>query len=227
MIVWVLLCLYAIVVVVRLVIRIFRCHWAECVPGWLASYPKSQPVKTLVVMGSGGHTTEMIYILDHFDVEKYQITLVLGDTDSTSMQKLQASWEKNHKGTNITGVFSTEVVPRAREVGQSYFTSVFSTLYALLYSLVIVYQCKPQLVLANGPGTCIPICFAAILLECLLGRVVAVVFVESFCRVQTLSLSGKLLKPVADRFVVQWPELQQAQASSIFGKNIKCLPAEL
>lgn len=33
------------------------------------------------------------------------------------------------------------------------------------------------------------------------------VFVESFCRTQTLSLAGRLLYPVVDTFVVQWPGL--------------------
>ena len=36
-----------------------------------------------------------------------------------------------------------------------------------------------------------------------------IVFCESFCRVKHLSLTGKLLYPIADRFVVQWPELTQ------------------
>lgn len=37
-----------------------------------------------------------------------------------------------------------------------------------------------------------------------------IVFCESFARVQSLSLSGKLLYYVADEFVVHWPQLQTA-----------------
>jgi beta-1,4-N-acetylglucosaminyltransferase len=33
------------------------------------------------------------------------------------------------------------------------------------------------------------------------------IYVESLARVKSLSLSGKLLLRVVDRFVVQWPEL--------------------
>jgi len=33
------------------------------------------------------------------------------------------------------------------------------------------------------------------------------IYVESFARVKRLSLSGKILKPFVDRFVVQWPDL--------------------
>ena len=32
-------------------------------------------------------------------------------------------------------------------------------------------------------------------------------FVESFARAQSLSLSGRILYPIADLFLVQWPAL--------------------
>lgn len=34
-----------------------------------------------------------------------------------------------------------------------------------------------------------------------------IVFVESICRANTLSLSGLLLYHVVDEFIVQWPQL--------------------
>lgn len=56
-------------------------------------------------------------------------------------------------------------------------------------------------------GTCLPICLAAYALRFLGLLPVRVVFVESLCRVQSLSLTGRLLYYLADRFVVQWPGL--------------------
>lgn len=55
-----------------------------------------------------------------------------------------------------------------------------------------------------------------VLLECNLPAVLfqafgiadtKIVYVESICRVETLSLSAKLLYPFADSLIVQWPEL--------------------
>ena len=45
-----------------------------------------------------------------------------------------------------------------------------------------------------------------------LGRMVCnrrtqVVYVGSFCRVRSLSLTGKIVYPLVDRFIVHWPEL--------------------
>ena len=36
-----------------------------------------------------------------------------------------------------------------------------------------------------------------------------IVYVESVCRVETLSATARILYYVADRVLVQWPELQQ------------------
>lgn len=67
----------------------------------------------------------------------------------------------------------------------------------------------PDLLVVNGPGTCVPLCWSAFALRLLGLRSPRVVFIESFARVSRLSLSGYLLYPIVDRFVVQWP--QQAE----------------
>ena len=36
---------------------------------------------------------------------------------------------------------------------------------------------------------------------------VEIVFVESLCRVESISLSGKMLMYMADHMLVQWPQL--------------------
>ena len=54
-----------------------------------------------------------------------------------------------------------DVVPRSREVGQSWLTSNFTTLHALAPAAAILLRRRPRLLLVNGPGTCIPVCAAA------------------------------------------------------------------
>ena len=53
----------------------------------------------------------------------------------------------------------------SREVKQSWLSTVFSTLKAILYAIPIIYEDRPDLLLLNGPGTCIPIVIAALLLQ--------------------------------------------------------------
>ena len=105
--------------------------------------------------------------------------------------------------------FQTFEVPRGREVGQSWFTAFFFTIYVFLCCLSIIWRTRPNLVLVNGPGTCVPIVLATRLLNvCRLFKT-QIVFVESICRVKTLSMSAKLLMTfkMLDVIIVQWPEL--------------------
>jgi beta-1,4-N-acetylglucosaminyltransferase len=121
-------------------------------------------------------------------------------------------------------------IPRSREVGQSYVTAVFTTLRAQLASAALVFSHAPDVILCNGPGTCLPLAVAGLALRFFGVHDTAVVFVESVCRVSSLSLTGKLLYRVADQVQVQWPELKQrcvapwrsivahtAQATSVVG----------
>ncbi|XP_043861533.1 UDP-N-acetylglucosamine transferase subunit ALG14 homolog isoform X2 [Dromiciops gliroides] len=73
-----------------------------------------------------------------------------------------------------------------------------------------------SLVLCNGPGTCVPICASALLLGILGIKKVTIVYVESICRVETLSLSGKILYHFSDYFFVQWPALKGKYPKSVY-----------
>jgi len=95
-------------------------------------------------------------------------------------------------------------------VGQSYFTSIFTTIYSILYTAhIVLIQTQPDLLLLNGPGTCLPIAlwtFIARVMGLCQGNIV---FCESFCRVKSLSLTGNILRKmgIVDLFLVHWPEL--------------------
>ncbi|XP_073857223.1 UDP-N-acetylglucosamine transferase subunit ALG14 isoform X6 [Macaca fascicularis] len=73
-----------------------------------------------------------------------------------------------------------------------------------------------NMVLCNGPGTCVPICVSALLLGILGIKKVIIVYVESICRVETLSLSGKILFHLSDYFIVQWPALKEKYPKSVY-----------
>ncbi|KAM1795699.1 hypothetical protein ACFX11_036017 [Malus domestica] len=54
---------------------------------------------------------------------------------------------------------------RSREVGQSYFTSVLTTLITLAYKLWLVIRIRPQVILCNRSGTYVPLCIIAFLFK--------------------------------------------------------------
>jgi len=156
-----------------------------------------------VFLGSGGHTTEALGLLSRVDFARYTPrTYIVSDGDTLSAQKAR-SMETN-------GKYSIIYIPRARNVHQPLWSTPPTILYSLLACVkyfTLTQEGRPEVILLNGPGTCFIIC-AAVYLNKFLGLPAPrLIYVESFARVRTLSLSGKLLRYLVDQFVVQWPEL--------------------
>ncbi|XP_059151645.1 UDP-N-acetylglucosamine transferase subunit ALG14 homolog [Physella acuta] len=192
------------VVIIALLITIFFVHARPRIR--LRNNNKCDPASVLVVVGSGGHTTEILTLVkalgEHYSPRYY----IVADTDQISEKKIDEceKLKSDVKGQQNYKVF---YIPRSREVKQSYLTSVITTLRAIIFCFPLVFKLRPEIILCNGPGTCIPVCLAGMVLKCLRLQSTVIVYVESFCRVTSLSLSGKLLYHLADSFFVQWPEL--------------------
>jgi len=71
-----------------------------------------------------------------------------------------------------------------------------------LQSLKVFLREKPDAIISNGAGVAAPTAYIAKLF----GK--KIIFIESFCRVKTPSFSGKVFHPIADLFLVQWPEIE-------------------
>lgn len=173
------------------------------------------PVSVVVVAGSGGHTTEVLRLMECLSAAYTPRHYVIADSDRMSEEKI-CTFERSRQHSDSESQFTICWIPRSREVHQSWNSSVISTLNALLYSLPLMFRLRPDMVLCNGPGTCIPLCVAGLLLGILGMKKVLIVYVESICRVQTLSLTGKILYPISDYFFVQWPCLRDKYPKSIF-----------
>ncbi|GMH37084.1 hypothetical protein BSKO_04957 [Bryopsis sp. KO-2023] len=168
---------------------------------------KDGPIKTMIVLGSGGHTTEMMAVVRAMDLSKYTPRCyVVANTDALGATK--AMDLERDKGNLECSTIAK--IPRSREVGQSFVTSTWTTLASLAHCATLVWREKPKLVLVNGPGTCIPVCLAAYAYRAVGLAQSKIVYFESIARVKSLSLSGKLMyhSRMADCFMVQWPELQ-------------------
>ncbi|KAH6858301.1 oligosaccharide biosynthesis protein Alg14 like-domain-containing protein [Alternaria alternata] len=205
---------------------------------------RQRPLATrvLIVLGSGGHTHEMFYLLRDLDTRKYtHRTYVVSSGDAFSAQRaadmIYVAGEKKGDKPACTGPdhYNIANVPRARKIHQPLLTTPLTSLYTLLASFAPLLHVPPllagqapttpyettaadlpDLIITNGPATAVILILASLILryfnikgansrdKC------KTVYVESFARVKTLSLSGKLLLRVVDRFLVQWEELEGA-----------------
>jgi UDP-N-acetylglucosamine:LPS N-acetylglucosamine transferase len=65
----------------------------------------------------------------------------------------------------------------------------------------VIRRTRPRVLLTTGAATAVPFAWVARLFGA------AVVYVESVTRIDSPSLSYSLIRPVASRIYVQWPEL--------------------
>lgn len=160
----------------------------------------------MIILGSGGHTGEMLIMLKKLNLGKFtKVIFVTSQNDSNSLKKLNETFDI-HNCNNVTVVS----IFRSRKVGQSYLSSVITTLVALLHSVILIFKTNPNLIVTNGPGVALPLCWIGYALNKLLVlQNLKILFIESYCRTKSLSLSGKLIKPISNRFIVLWKSLNE------------------
>ena len=89
----------------------------------------------MIILGSGGHTGEMLLMLRKLDYNKFSNCYLVSshndkNSETTAKESLQLSKFGNTK-------FHFIKIYRARNVGQSFISSIPTTLYALLQSFYI------------------------------------------------------------------------------------------
>jgi beta-1,4-N-acetylglucosaminyltransferase len=136
-------------------------------------------MKICLVCSHGGHFTETLQILEAF--AGHEIFLITYHSPREA-----------------------QVVAIAR----AYFTdnigtSVWRMLGATFWATQILQRERPHVIVSLGAEIAVPFLYVGKLLR------IKTLFIESWCRVENLSLTGRLVYPIVDAFWVQWPQLLQ------------------
>ncbi|KAJ6113645.1 glycosyltransferase family protein [Penicillium sp. IBT 18751x] len=202
---------------------------------------KNEPVHLLLVLGSGGHTAEMLSMMRNISLDPTHYTYrtyVVSSGDDFSAKKAR-EFESDFLGK---GEFDYDIVtiPRARRVHQSYWTTPLSTIQCLWACFDVLLgrypgqkrlprnylSPQPDLIITNGPAVGFCVVLVAKMIRfyesvsrwmCGSSSTQAVsrlrtIFVESWARINGLSTTGVLLLPLADVFLVQWRSLAGRRA---------------
>jgi beta-1,4-N-acetylglucosaminyltransferase len=159
-----------------------------------------------------GHTTEILEVVRKLKTDKYTPrSYVVAESDMTSIEKVVEIEKKPESELKI------HRITRSRKVHQSYFSSIFTTLQSFFDCLKLMIIERPNLILCNGPGTCVPVCLVAFLFKVFyINSSCKIAFIESYCRVKSLSLTGWLLLYLSDIFVVQWPQISKVSRKVLY-----------
>eukprot|EP01105_Mastigella_eilhardi_P015666 TRINITY_DN3586_c0_g2_i2.p1 TRINITY_DN3586_c0_g2~~TRINITY_DN3586_c0_g2_i2.p1 ORF type:complete len:312 (-),score=113.27 TRINITY_DN3586_c0_g2_i2:377-1312(-) len=107
-----------------------------------------KPATTMSILGSGGHTAEMLLGLKSLDRNKCMpFTYVMAAGDTLSERKVHMHEQEMAERLRVAPRAPHIIrIPRSRQVKQSYFTSIFTTLYACVVCFFMVLAQRPQLV---------------------------------------------------------------------------------
>ena len=144
-------------------------------------------IKLCVTCSGGGHWLEAERAASLLDCERYYVT------------------------------FYTPRLEQERRTKRIYFVAHASRRHPLLFlvnawqSLRILLRERPDVILSTGADVAVA--------TCLLGKLLGakLVFVESGGNVYTPSLTGRLMYPIADLFLVQWAPLRQRFPKAVVG----------
>ena len=133
-------------------------------------------MKICLACSAGGHLTELLQLEDSWKRKEH---FFVSDNRSNALDL--AKKEKVHFVT----------CPRRNPL---------KLVLNFFQSTSVFLKERPDVVVSTGADTAIPTC----LIAKLFGK--KVVFIESFCRIEGPSLSGKIMYRIADLFLVQWKE---------------------
>jgi UDP-N-acetylglucosamine:LPS N-acetylglucosamine transferase len=92
--------------------------------------------------------------------------------------------------------------------------NLFLIIKNLFQSFKIYLKEKPDIVITTGAGVAIPMCYVSKIFGC------KIIFIEDFCKVRKPSISGRLVYPIADLFIIQWRYLKRFYKKAIYGRQI-------
>ena len=142
--------------------------------------PKNSKMKICLTASAGGHLTQLL--------------------------KLSESWQ----GYKTFCVTTSEVYrERLQEYGKAYTVGECNREHPLRFILVLIRCIKvmsrerPDVVISTGAAVGCILCF--------LGKLsgAKIVWLDSITNVERISLSGKMVRYIADLCLVQWPELAE------------------
>lgn len=97
-----------------------------------------------------------------------------------------------------------------KQVNRNEIAFVFKMIYNFLVTINIFFKEKPHVIISTGALATIPMCLIAKLFRR------KVIFIESFAKINSPTLTGKLIYKFADQFYVQWEEMLKFYPNAIY-----------
>ena len=148
----------------------------------------------MFISSTGGHLNEMMQLKKMFD--KYDYCIIT---------------EKTKSNLNLKTKYKDRVSYLVYGTKDHMLTYPFKLLYNCFKSIFLYLKFHPDYIVTTGVHTAGPMCY--------IGKILGsrIIYIESFANVSTKTITGKLLYPIADKFIVQWENMLKLYPEATFG----------
>lgn len=149
--------------------------------------------KVLFISSMGGHLSELMQLKSIFKDYDYKIVT------------------EKHKSTKwLHGRYKSKVAYLSTGNKDNMLKYIFVMPYNVIKSLIIFLKFKPSVIVTTGAHTCVPMCYIAKVFR------KKIIYIESFANIETKTLTGRLIYPIADIFVVQWKSMLKLYPKAVW-----------
>lgn len=148
--------------------------------------------RVLFVASTGGHLNELMQLQSMFD--KYDFNLITEKTKSNL-------WLKDK--------YKNKVYFLTYGTKDHMLSYPFKLLWNCIKSVYLFFKIHPDYIVTTGVHTAGPIC----LISKFFGT--KIIFIETFANISTKTVTGKLLYPVSDLFIVQWQSMLKEYPNAV------------
>ncbi len=153
--------------------------------------------KVLFISSTGGHLNELLQLKPLFEKFDYHII--------TEKDKSTASLKEEYKDRISYVPYGT----RSKLIRY-----LFIYTYVCLKTIFLYFKIRPKVIVTTGTHTAGPMCY--------LGKMFGskIVYIETFANIRTKTITGRLIYPIADLFIVQWEEMLKLYPKAVLGGSI-------
>lgn len=149
--------------------------------------------KVMFISSMGGHLTELMQLKSIFKCYDYKIIT------------------EKHKSTNYLKARYKSKIDYLLTGNKDHMLRYLLVIPVnLIKSFILFLKFRPDVVVTTGAHTCVAMCYIAKIFR------KKVIYIESFANIETKTLTGRLVYPIADKFIVQWNSMLKLYPKAIY-----------
>ncbi len=150
-------------------------------------------MKVLFIASTGGHLSELMQLKPMFNDYDYHLIT-----------------EKTKTTADLKDVFGDKLDYLLFGTKDHLFSYIFKFGFNIFKSLILFIKLRPKFIITTGTHTAVPICF--------IGKLFGskIIYIETFANIETKTLAGRILYPIADLFIVQWESMLELYPNAVY-----------